>query len=83
MPMKRSTRRQMVARLRQIEGDIAKGRTIPQACRKAQITPRTFYLWQTEFGRANLDKAKRLKKLEKENAQLKRLVAKLLVRNTF
>ena len=80
MPMKRSTRRQMVARLRQVEVDIAKGKTIPQACRKAQIAPRTFYLLQTEFERANLDRAKRLKKLEKENAQLKQLVAKLLLR---
>jgi len=83
MPIKRSTRRQMVARLRQVEVDIAKGKTIPQACRKAQITPRTFYLLQTEFGRANLHRAKRLKKLEKENAQLKQLVAKLLLRATL
>ena len=73
----------MVARLRQVEVDIAKGKTIPQACRKAQITPRTFYLWQTEFGREELEKVKRVKKLEKENAQLKQLVAKLLSGHGF
>jgi hypothetical protein len=31
--------------LRQIEVEIANGKTKPQACREAQITAQTFYCW--------------------------------------
>ena len=78
MPIKRHKRRQIAALLRQIEVDIASGKTIPQACRKARITPQTFYCWREALGVVKFDQVKRLKKLEKENAKLKQLVAKLL-----
>ena len=63
--------------LRQIEVEIANGKTTPQACRDAQITAQTYYRWRKEFGGLKLDQAKRLKELEKENGRLKRLVAEL------
>ena len=68
---------QIVNLLRQIEVEIANGKTTPQACRDAQITPQTYYRWRKEFGGLKLDQAKRLKELEKENSRLKRLVAEL------
>lgn len=37
----------------------------------------TFYRWRKEFGDQKLDRAKRLKGLERENRKLKRLVAEL------
>jgi len=37
----------------------------------------TYYRWRKEYGGMKLDQAKRLKELEKENAQLKKLVADL------
>jgi hypothetical protein len=74
---------QIPALLRQIERDIAKGKTTVQACRAAQITARTFYRWRKELDRVRLDQARRLKKLEKENVKLKELAAKLLLRNRF
>jgi transposase-like protein len=63
--------------LRQIEVEIANGKTTPQACRDAQITAQTYYRWRKEFGGLKLDEAKRLKEVEKENSRLKRLVAEL------
>ena len=63
--------------LRQIEVGIANVKTIPQACKEAEITSRTYYRWRKEFGGLKLDQAKRLKELERENAKLKRLVAEL------
>ena len=63
--------------LRQIEVEIANGKTTPQACRDAQITVQTYYRWRKEFGGLKLGQAKRLKELEKENARLKQLVAEL------
>jgi transposase-like protein len=68
---------QIVNLLRQIEVEIANGKTTPQACRDAQITPQTYYRWRKEYGGLKLDQAKRLKELEKENSRLKRLVAEL------
>jgi hypothetical protein len=68
---------QIVNLLRQIEVEIANGKTTPQACRDAQITAQTYYRGRKEYGGLKLDQAKRLKELEKENSRLKRLVAEL------
>ena len=77
MPMTRYKPEQIVNLLRQIEVEIANGKTTPQACKEAEITQQTYYRWRKEFGGLKLDQAKRLKELERENAKLKRLVAGL------
>ena len=77
MPIKRYKPEQIVAVLRQIEVEIANGKTTPQACKEAEITQQTYYRWRKEYGGLKLDQAKRLKELEKENAKLKRVVAEL------
>jgi putative transposase len=63
--------------LRQIEVEIANGKTTPQACKEAAITQQTYYRWRKEYGGLKLDQAKRVKDLERENLKLKRLVAEL------
>lgn len=75
MARKRHTPEQIIAKLRQIEIELAKGANTPQACKKAGITEQTFYRWRKEYGGLGVDQAKRLKELEKENARLKRIVA--------
>ncbi len=77
MSKKRYKPEQIVTLLRQIEVEIANGKTTPQACRGAEITDQTYYRWRKEYGGLKMDQAKRLKELEKENARLKRLVAEL------
>jgi len=77
MSTKRYKPEQVVNLLRQIEVEIANGKTTPQACRDAQITVQTYYRWRKEFGGLKLDQAKRLKELERENSRLKRLVGEL------
>jgi transposase-like protein len=77
MPMKRYKPEQIVTLLRQVEVEIANGKTTPQACNEAEITQQTYYRWRKEFGGLKLDQAKRMKELERENAKLKRLVAEL------
>ena len=77
MPMKRYKPEQIVNLLRQIEVEIANGKTTAQACKEAEITQQTYYRWRKEFGGLKLDQAKRLKELERENAKLKQLVAEL------
>jgi len=39
------------------------------------VTAQTYYRWRKEYGGMKVDKAKRLRELEKENSRLKRLVA--------
>jgi transposase-like protein len=75
--MKRYKPEQILNLLRQIEVEIANGKTTPQACKEAEITQQTYYRWRKEYGGLKLDQAKRLKELERENAKLKRLVAEL------
>jgi putative transposase len=46
-----------VALLRQIEVEIANGKSTPQACKEAEITIQTHYRWRKEFGGLKLDQA--------------------------
>lgn len=71
------TPEQIVAKLRQIEVLMASGKAAGLACKEADISEQTYYRWRKEYGGLELDQAKRMKDLERENARLKRLVADL------
>jgi putative transposase len=77
MPIRKYKPEQIVTLLRQVEVELANGKTTPQACKEAEITAQTYYRWRKEYGGLKLDQAKRLKELERENAKLKRVVAEL------
>ena len=77
MPIKKYKPEQIVTVLRQIEVQMANGKTAPQACKEAEIHTQTYYRWRKEYGGLKREQAKRLKELERENARLKRLVAAL------
>ena len=71
------TPEQIVAKLRQIEVLMSSGKGAALACKEADISEQTYYRWRKEYGGLELDQAKRMKDLERENARLKRLVADL------
>lgn len=75
MPGKRFTVEQIVAKLREAEKLQGQGMTIPQVCKRLQISEQTFYRWRIKYGALKEDEAQRLKALEQENARLKRIVA--------
>ena len=77
MPKKRFSAEQIVILLRQIEVLISQGKSAPIACRDAGISQQSYYRWRKEYGGLELDQARRMKDLEKENAWLQRLVADL------
>ena len=79
MPKKTFTPEQIVGKLRQIEVLISQGKTVPVACREAGIVEQTFSRWRKEYGGLQVEQARRLKELEKENTQLRRAVADLTV----
>ena len=66
---------QVVNLLRQIEVGVANGKTTAQACKEAGIVEQTYFRWRKEYGGLQIDQAKRLKELERENVRLKRLLA--------
>jgi putative transposase len=68
---------QIVVMLRQIEVQLAQGRSLAQACKEAGISEQSYYRWRKEYGGVAVEQAKRLKELERENARLRRLVADL------
>jgi len=61
----------------QIEVLMSQGKAAPIACREAGISQQSYYRWRKEYGGLELDQARRMKDLERENVRLKRLVADL------
>ena len=63
--------------LRQADG----GETAQSVCREHNISEQTFYRWKKKYGDMELADAKRLKALEKENAELKKMLAESMLEN--
>jgi transposase-like protein len=63
--------------LRLIADSIANGKTISDSCKEANITKSMYLSWRKEFGVTVDKQAQRIRKLERENAQLRRLVSDL------
>ena len=79
MPKKKFSPEQIVTPLRQIEVATAQGKSVPIACREAGILDQSFYRWRKEHGGLDLEQARKMKDLERENVRFKRLVAYLSV----
>lgn len=77
MPKKRFSSEQIIAKLRQIEVQLTQGKSIALACKDAAISEQTYFRWRKEYGGLQIEQARRLKDLERENARLRRLVADL------
>lgn len=77
MARKRYQPEEIIKILRLIEIEMGQGRTAGQACKSAGITEQTYYRWRKEYGGLEINQAQRLKKLEQENARLKKMVADL------
>ncbi len=75
MPRKRYSPEQIIAKLRQAEVELAKGQKTGAVCRKLAISEQTYYRWRREYGGLRVDQAKHLKRLERENNRLKKVVA--------
>jgi len=75
MARKRFKAEEIIPKLREVEIHQSKGIGIEDACRKIGVTEQTYYRWRKEYGGLRIDQARRLRTLEKENQQLKRLVA--------
>ena len=75
MGRKRYTPEQIVHLLREAEVLLSQGRTVAKMCRELGFGEQTYYRWRRMYGGLDVKHARRLKELERENTQLKKVVA--------
>ena len=73
MKRKRYSEEQIIRILKEVEG----GLPVEEVGRKYGVAEQTVYRWKSKYGGMSISEAKRLKQLESENRQLKKLVADL------
>lgn len=83
MKRKRFSAEQIIRMLREAELHRSGGMMVPDVCRKLDISVNTYHRWRKVYGGMDVDQARRLKELERENIRLKRLVADLMLDNTI
>ena len=83
MPRKQFTSDQIITKLREAEVLLSQGMTVVEAARQLEISEQTYYRWRKEYGGLDKTQARKLKELERENLQLKKLVADLSLDNAI
>ena len=74
---------EIINKLREVEILLSKGATVGEACKKIEVTEQTYYRWRKQYGGMQVEQAKQLKELQKENSRLKKLVADLSLDNAI
>ena len=68
---KRFTEEQIVRILQEAEA----GMSVRDVCRKHNVSEQSFYRWKAKYGDMGVSEVKRLRALERENTELKKIVA--------
>lgn len=68
---------EIIGKLREAEIVLAPGGTVADACRRIGVTEQSYYCWRRASGGLKVDRARRMKDLERENARLRRAVSDL------
>lgn len=76
MKQKRHTTEEIIRILREVDN----GEQVEAVCRQHNITRASFYRWKKKFGGMELKDAKRYRELERENGELKKIVADQLLK---
>ena len=72
---KRHTPAQITEKLQLAEVMLESGQSLAQVLQKLEVSEQTYHRWKKEFGGMKSEEAKRLKELERQNAELKQLLA--------
>lgn len=75
MKRQRHSPEQIIRKLRTAEQMLSEGKTISEAAKALEVSEQTLHRWRNQYGGMKAADVKRLKELERENGQLKRLVA--------
>ncbi len=79
----RYTTEQAIMKLREYDVHLSQGKSQSEASKLVCVSKETLAKWRREFGGMQVDHAKRLKELEKENDRLKKIVANLSLDNAI
>ena len=77
MTSKRPKPEEIVSKLRQVEVLMGQGMSRLDAIRQIGVVEQTYYRWRKQYGGMSVDQLKELKRLQKENEQLRRAVPDL------
>jgi len=72
---RRHTPEQVIRKLREADRLLSEGRSNPEVAKALEVSENTLHRWRAQYGGMKANDVKRLKELERENSQLKRLVA--------
>jgi len=72
---KRHSPEQIVRKIQGADRILAEGCDVAAVLRQLNVTEATYYRWRNQFGGLKAEDAKKLKHLEKQNLQLKKLLA--------
>ena len=76
--MKKSYKPEAIVRILQdVQAQLASGASLREVARQIGVNPGTLCRWQRRYGGVEIDEARRMSVLEKENLRLKRIVAEL------
>jgi transposase-like protein len=64
----------------EVERRVAAGATVDRACRETGIGKKSYHRWRSQYAGVDVRAAVRMRELERENAQLRRLVADMAVK---
>jgi len=73
----RFTEHQIVSTLKKQEAGIP----VKEICRELSISEATFYNWKSKYGGMEASDVAKMKDLERENAELKKMFAELSIEN--
>jgi putative transposase len=77
MMNKRPKPEEIITKLRQVEVLMGQGMARLDAIRQIGVVEQTYYRWRKQYGGMGVDQLKELKRLQKENDQLRKAVSDL------
>ncbi len=75
MKRTRHTPQQVIRKLREADRMLAEQKAVAEVAKELGVSENTYHRWRNQYGGMKADDVKRLRELERENKQLKAIVA--------
>lgn len=68
-------------KIRTLRGADRGEQSVPEICRAVHVSEATIPRWKKPFGHVDVNEARRLKELERENTEIKKMLAEEMLKN--